>query len=450
MDTSALTHIVAIVVGMVITLVVVKSFQAKDAGSVATPAIATKSTARKRKKKKSKAANGSSQGVTAEEAAAAKERSLSAPVYEKEEPTLNKEAPKDNKKKKKKKKNSGQAKPKDTPSLQKEAAAPKQTEASSQPVVTKTQTLPQDQRKKTEPQWETHKPDEEEWVVEGSKKKKNRNQKPKSVKVSQTPSAAPSADSITVNASKIGVVIGPKGATMKALEEASGCKLDINAPSKEDSSKVKKPANATIVITGGDAEGIAKVKTAILELSNKGYAKLLQSDNFGEFSTMVHPRYLSEIVGPGGKTIQAIQSALDVKLTIPSTDWKPNTPQVGQVKLSKVGIAGSKDNAKEAKAVIQSLLRWHHHEITHPGFIHEQVDVPQEFYHCVIGTRGSEIKHIRGNFKVEIYMPNADSVTDDIIVVGKQSNVDKAISYIQTLIDRDTEQREQKYNDEFY
>mmetsp|Transcript_11332 Transcript_11332/g.16643 ORF Transcript_11332/g.16643 Transcript_11332/m.16643 type:complete len:452 (+) Transcript_11332:99-1454(+) len=451
MDASTLTHIAAIVVGMLITLVVVKSFQAKEANSVITPANATKPTTRKRKKKKVKATNGSgsSQGVKAEEVPVIKERPLPVPLNEEEEPASTREAPKGNKQKKKK--NGGQTKPKDTSLQQKEATSVKQTKTNSRPAP-KTKALPQEQGKKTEPQWETHKPDEE-WVVEGPKKKKNRNQKPKSVKsanVSQTSSAAASTDSITVNASKIGVVIGPKGATMKALEEATGCKLDINAPSKDDSSKVKKPQNATIVITGGDAEGIAKVKTAILDLSNKGYAKLLQSDNFGEFSTMVHPRYLSEIVGPGGKTIQAIQSALDVKLTIPSTDWKPNAPKVGKVKLCQVGIAGSKEHSKEAKAVIQSLVRWHHHEITHPGLIHEQVDVPQEFYHCVIGTRGSEIKHIRGNFNVEMFMPNEDSVTDSIIVVGKQSNVDRAITYIQTLIDRDTEQREKKYNDEFY
>lgn len=444
MDVSALTHVAAIVVGMVLTLVVVKSFQVKDASPVKTLANSTKSTARKRKKKKSKSSNGSAQGVKGKEEEAIEERSLPTPSSVEDDPKSAKGQPKS---KKKKKKNDGRSKPKATPILQEEAASSNQAET----AVPKIQTIiPEENKEKANPQWETHKPDEE-WVVEGpKKKKKNRSQKPKVANSAQTPSPVASTESITVSATKVGVVIGPKGATMKALEEVSGCKLDINAPSKEDSSKIRKPLNATIVITGGDAEGIAKVKKAIMELTNKGYAKLLQSDNFGEFSTMVHPRYLSEIVGPGGKTIQAIQSALDVKLTIPSTDWKPNTPQVGQVKLCKVGIAGSKENAKEAKTVIQSLLRWHHHEITHPGLVHEQIDVPQEFYHCVIGTKGSEIKHIRGNFKVEMYMPNEDSVTDDIIVVGKQLNVDRAISYIQTLIDRDTEQRERRYHDEFY
>ena len=300
------------------------------------------------------------------------------------------------------------------------------------------------------------KPKEEEWIVEGPKnKKKTRSQKvkaaPSTTTNPNTPAPPPSTESVTVDAKKIGIIIGPKGATMKAIEEATGCKLDVNAPAK-DGPPTKGPQKATVVLSGGaDRDAIAKAKKAINELATKGYATLLQSDStFGEFSITVHPRYLSEIVGPGGRTIQALQSALDVKITIPSTDWKPNTIQVGQVKLCKVGIAGAKDNSKQAKQVIQSLMKYHHHEITHPGLVHESVYVEPEFFHCIIGPRGSEIKHIKGNFKVEVYMPNEDSETEDVLVVGKQVNVDRAIAHISKLIDRDSERREKKYNDEYY
>jgi len=84
--------------------------------------------------------------------------------------------------------------------------------------------------------------------------------------------------------------------------------------------------------------------------------------------------------------------------------------------------------------------------------IHQEVYVPQEFFHCVIGTRGSEIKHIRGNYKVDVYMPSAESwcTTENVICVGKPNDVEKAISYIKLLMDRDSELREQKYSDEAY
>lgn len=255
---------------------------------------------------------------------------------------------------------------------------------------------------------------------------------------------------------------------MMAIQEATGCKLDINAPSKDDMAKAantgprfltaagaKQPTKggptATVVVSGGDLTGRQTAKKAITELANKGYATLLQGEDFTENSISVHPRFLSEIVGPGGRTIKALQETLSVKVTIPPTDWKPNQVQTGQVKLAKVGIAGPKDAIKETKEVIRSLMKWHHHEVTHPGLIHEEVHVPQEFYHCVIGPRGSEIKHIRGNFKVDVYLPKDDTPDqENTIVVGRQTDVERAIAYIGVLMERDSEQRERKYNDEFY
>jgi hypothetical protein len=53
----------------------------------------------------------------------------------------------------------------------------------------------------------------------------------------------------------------------------------------------------------------------------------------------VHPRFLAEIVGAGGKTIKAIQSALDVKLTIPKTDWTPKTVQVRIIVICYIVIS---------------------------------------------------------------------------------------------------------------
>lgn len=301
-----------------------------------------------------------------------------------------------------------------------------------------------------EPTWQTP-VEEEEWNdVVVSKKKNKRPKAPKPAAAAAAPSSAlTSTDTVTVDAKKIGIIIGPKGATMISIQAATGCTLDINAPDKD--AKVSGPApKATVAIAGPDKESCFRAKQAITELATKGYAKLLQADGFGEFSIQVHPRMLSEIVGPGGKCIQALQKTLDVKVSIPPTEWKPNQVHVGKVKMCNVGIAGSKENSKLCKEAIKQLIEYHHSEVTHPGFIHEEIYVPQEFFHCVIGPRGSEIKHIRGNYKVDMFMPNADSNTENVVVVGKQSNVDKAISYIQLLMDRDTEQRDAKYSDEYY
>jgi hypothetical protein len=47
-------------------------------------------------------------------------------------------------------------------------------------------------------------------------------------------------------------------------------------------------------------------------------------------------------------------------------------------------------------------------------------------------------------------MPNHESITENIICVGKSNDVEKAISYIKLLMERDTELRDAKYSDEQY
>lgn len=248
--------------------------------------------------------------------------------------------------------------------------------------------------------------------------------------------------SVVVEAKKIGIVIGPKGATMQSIEAATNTKLEINGSKDTNDGKP-----VTVSITGSKADA-ARAKLAVQELCKKGYTTLTQEAGFTENYTSVHPQVLSEIVGPGGRNIRAIQDKLGVKLTIPATDWRPNQPQLGQVQLARVGVAGDKDACKKAKGVVEAIAQYHHHEITHPGLIHEEVDVPHEFLHCVIGTRGSELRHIKGNYSCEVYIPNAGSYSEYVVVVGRAVQVERAIGHINKLMDRESEKSERRYDDD--
>jgi hypothetical protein len=52
----------------------------------------------------------------------------------------------------------------------------------------------------------------------------------------------------------------------------------------------------------------------------------------------------------------------------------------------------------------------------------------------VIGVRGGEIKHIKANFSVDVHMPNADSLSENVIVVGAPANCERAVKYIVSLM----------------
>eukprot|EP00566_Odontella_aurita_P012382 CAMPEP_0113571886 /NCGR_PEP_ID=MMETSP0015_2-20120614/25800_1 /TAXON_ID=2838 /ORGANISM="Odontella" /LENGTH=482 /DNA_ID=CAMNT_0000474881 /DNA_START=131 /DNA_END=1576 /DNA_ORIENTATION=- /assembly_acc=CAM_ASM_000160 len=276
-------------------------------------------------------------------------------------------------------------------------------------------------------------------IAADPKKKKKRGGGAKKAASAQTGGANAAAGSssgfaeisVQIDVKKVGIIIGPKGATMQSIQDATNTKLDINASKEADP---RKPASVKITGKKADAE---RAKKAIQELCAKGYTTLTQEAGFMENSVSVHPQVLSEIVGPGGKNIRAIQEKLGVKVTIPPTDWKPNQAQLGKVKPVRVGVAGTKEACKKAKDAILAISHYHHHEVTHPGLTHEEVDVSPEFLHCVIGARGSELRHIKGNYSCEVYIPNADSYSEYVVVVGRAAQVERAIAHINNLMDRE-------------
>jgi predicted RNA-binding protein Jag len=80
---------------------------------------------------------------------------------------------------------------------------------------------------------------------------------------------------VVVDTKKLGVVIGPKGATFKAIQEATS--TIINTTSSKDSA-----ADKTSINVSGLADGVKKAVKAINELASKGYCALLAGENFQE------------------------------------------------------------------------------------------------------------------------------------------------------------------------
>ncbi len=332
-----MTHLVSIAIGVALAFFFLGGDKSKAAETASAPAS---SGAAKKKKKKNKKKAKAAEPVSAVAAAAAAVPVVKevVPVAEEKPVVIEKAAAPaapttGGKKKKNKKKNSGAAKatpaptpapvpvpvPEPKPEVAKPAPAPKPA-----PAI-----VPLQPRIVVEEEWAT--------IPKKSKKKKKPVVKAAAAAASSDakPQVPKASVTVTIDASRIGIIIGPKGATMNAIQEKTGTKLDVNAPKPEENGSQFRPvvggkakAKATIVITEGTSEGMALAKKAILELADRGYAALLQAEGFGESSVSVHPRFLSEIVGTGGKIIKAIQTELDVKLTIPKTDWTPKTIQV--------------------------------------------------------------------------------------------------------------------------
>lgn len=119
-----------------------------------------------------------------------------------------------------------------------------------------------------------------------------------------------------------------------------------------------------------------------------------------------------------------------MKISIPENVSRDQETKV------KISLTGPGMKCSEAKKLIKELTQYYHTAVTHPGYVHEELDVPSPLYNLIIGAKGSEIKHIQSNFKVSVYIPNESSITQNILVVGEPTSVQKAKAYILKIVDK--------------
>eukprot|EP00607_Mallomonas_marina_P000152 CAMPEP_0182428070 /NCGR_PEP_ID=MMETSP1167-20130531/20995_1 /TAXON_ID=2988 /ORGANISM="Mallomonas Sp, Strain CCMP3275" /LENGTH=500 /DNA_ID=CAMNT_0024610723 /DNA_START=82 /DNA_END=1584 /DNA_ORIENTATION=- len=259
------------------------------------------------------------------------------------------------------------------------------------------------------------------WAVVESKVK---TKKPKEI-VKKEAAPTPS-DSIkkqmSVDSKKIGVIIGPKGSVMKSIQELTGAELTLPAVATRPTS------GPSIITLTGTADSVSRASSIVTDLITKGYSARLAGDDFQESTISIHPMYLPEIIGKSGTCIRAIQDQLGVRLNVPPGVGRDHPGKV------KITVAGPKDQIGAAKAVISEIENVYHSEITHPGLVHAEIDVPDRMLNFIIGPKGSEIRHIENNFKVSVFIPNTDSVNKAVVVVGPSVGVESSERYIRKII----------------
>jgi len=223
-----------------------------------------------------------------------------------------------------------------------------------------------------------------------------------------------STASVMVPEARIGVVIGPKGKNIQLIQEKTGVgRIDTSGE--------------MFTITG-KADAVEHAERAIKELITKGYWSE-SFENFQEEAVAVHPSSFPDLIGKGGVVIKAMKSEFGVEVTIPEV---PKNAPVG--KKYKVTLAGKKENVEEAKKAINNIAMYGYDEMTHPGYGHEELEVPQWAYSFLIGKAGSELRHIQNNYKVKVNIPREHSMCQSVVCVGEKANVERAKQYIEKLL----------------
>ncbi len=146
---------------------------------------------------------------------------------------------------------------------------------------------------------------------------------------------------------------------------------------------------------------------------------------------MYEYRNLADIIGKNGACIRTIQEHTRVKVNIPADD--------GSAKR-KIKLAGTREAIAQAKSIIKEIMEFYHHPITHPGIVHTELEVPERMYNIIIGAKGSEIRHIQNNFKVNVHIPSQDSLNKNVLIVGASTGVEGAKKYIMKIVQQTTAQ----------
>eukprot|EP00939_MAST-03C_sp_MAST-3C-sp1_P004127 g4127.t1 len=252
-------------------------------------------------------------------------------------------------------------------------------------------------------------------------------------------------ESVSVPSKALGGIIGKGGATLHAIQDKTGTK--INTPSRKVESEDDKrrkgeiPAlndqdtTSTITITG-PKNGVKIAKDSVLQIAKAGYCRLLNPE-MKEGFTKVPANTIGEIVGSKGRTMKALQDAFKVKIRLPSPSERRSAKKTD---LLKVYFVGEKRAIRDTKDAIKSLLQFHWSEKTHVGQTYQEVAVAESQLHKVIGKGGQIIKSIQGDTKTKIHMPSKTSANQNVIIVGTAANIAKAQARIKQALEREPQQ----------
>jgi len=223
-----------------------------------------------------------------------------------------------------------------------------------------------------------------------------------------------SSVTIHVPEPRIGIVIGPKGAKIKLIQEKTGVKT------------IDTQGSVFTII--GEPKDVAAAEAAIKELVEKGYCALA-FEGFSENIMNVYPSAFPDLIGKQGAVVRKIKEELNVEINFQDVP-KGSAP----TKKAKVTLAGSEKDVEKAKTVINNILMYCHDELTHPGQVHEELDIEPWAYRYLIGPGGCEMKHIQNNWKVRVNIPRETSTNDKVLIVGERDQVERAKTYVEKLI----------------
>ncbi|XP_022182851.1 vigilin [Myzus persicae] len=199
------------------------------------------------------------------------------------------------------------------------------------------------------------------------------------------------------------LVVGKGGANIKKIREETDTRIDLPREG-EDSDTIKVMGNKEKVLIACDM--IKKIQNEMGDIVTKEIV-------------LGNVKVRNVIVNLGNKFIQSIKEDCggNVSLKLPAVKGD-NT----------IIIKGPEDDVDSAITQIQTMVDEVHNSVI-------DLKVKPEFHKYLIGKKRANVKRIRDltNTRI-IFPPETDSVNENITIVGKKENVDKAKSEFEVMI----------------
>jgi hypothetical protein len=229
--------------------------------------------------------------------------------------------------------------------------------------------------------------------------------------------------SFKIPRAQLGKLIGPKGATIKKFEEHFN--VQISQPANEAGTV---ETSAKIDVESENRENVKNAIDAIRQFLITGVAPWSEEQLITE-TVEVPKRSVREIFGEQGKSKALIGRHTRTQIGLPSVhDGDLN----GSATIKISGIKA--EDVLKAKEIIEDIVLFHCHPVTHPELIYMQMEVPQKYHGRILGPRGAHVARLEVEFKVRVFMPTQQQA--NLVVVGdSEDNVARCLDAIEDVMD---------------
>ncbi|KAG0326707.1 hypothetical protein BG004_002911 [Podila humilis] len=223
-------------------------------------------------------------------------------------------------------------------------------------------------------------------------------------------------------------LLGAKGRTLIAIQTKTGVLITVPPRSKDQQETSFEPANANDedldaeeemvdIAIEGDAESIKAAKDEIDQIVSKAC-------RISYRLTSIPAAYYPFIAGTRNANIQAIQSQTNTRVNMPFHVSSQDDDEEDE-KDTAIVIQGDRKNIRKVIELIESSYS----EIERTTRT-MTINIPKRQHRFLVGAKGVHINEIHAATGCSIEIPAVDSISDEIVVRGPESELVRALTLI--------------------